>query len=228
MDESLGPPRKRRRPALSCVECRRRKIKCDRDYPCEHCKRNGSNCTFTDAVPSMGDHALNGGPGFPTFLMTSHSSPTRQDDRASVPHGLPTPSSSHDVATIETEGVHSAVASIRNAPSSDVDAAEETIQSLKATIRLLEQTPPSSRVRDPVIEGEHLSPDLPPPVNGLRPLRANILKTRLLGPTHWISTFGQVRLRWSLKAVKADSYSFEPSANWREMSIRVRMNQNFR
>jgi hypothetical protein len=31
---SDAPTRKRRRPALSCVECRRRKIKCDRRMPC--------------------------------------------------------------------------------------------------------------------------------------------------------------------------------------------------
>lgn len=31
------PPKKRRRPALSCIECRRRKIKCDRNMPCNHC-----------------------------------------------------------------------------------------------------------------------------------------------------------------------------------------------
>lgn len=213
MDENSGPPRKRRRPALSCVECRRRKIKCDRNHPCEHCKRNGSNCTFSDAGPSVGEQDVDSGARLPNFSMSNYSSPSRQDDAASLMHGLPTPSSSHDMGTIETEGIHSAVSSVRNAPSSDVDAAGQTIQSLKARIRLLEQTPPSSRLKYPVFEGGHLSPDLPPPVKGLRPLRANILKTRLLGPTHWISTFGQVQLRWSHDAVKADSYSFGPFAH---------------
>lgn len=194
MDEIPGPSRKRRRPALSCVECRRRKIKCDRDYPCEHCKRNGSRCTFGDSVPPVGEHAVDGGATMPKYPST-YSSPSRQDDAASVPYGLPTPASSHDVTTTERGGTNFAAVAVRNAPSSDVGAAEETIQSLKARIRLLEQTPPSSRVRYPGIEGDHLSPDLPPPVKGLRPLRANIMKTRLMGPTHWISTFGQVRTR---------------------------------
>ncbi|KAI1762435.1 hypothetical protein GGR53DRAFT_418680 [Hypoxylon sp. FL1150] len=41
-----SPPRKRRRPALSCLECRRRKIKCDRNEPCAHCVASRSQCTF--------------------------------------------------------------------------------------------------------------------------------------------------------------------------------------
>jgi Fungal Zn(2)-Cys(6) binuclear cluster domain len=41
------PLRKRRRPALSCVECRRRKIKCDRNEPCNYCKRSPSiTCVY--------------------------------------------------------------------------------------------------------------------------------------------------------------------------------------
>lgn len=37
---------RRRRPALSCVECRRRKIKCDRTKPCAHCVAAASQCTY--------------------------------------------------------------------------------------------------------------------------------------------------------------------------------------
>ena len=39
-------PRRRRRAALSCVECRRRKIKCDRQDPCSHCVASQVQCTF--------------------------------------------------------------------------------------------------------------------------------------------------------------------------------------
>lgn len=40
--------RKRRRPALACDRCRRRKIKCDRKLPCSHCVRTGfgPSCTY--------------------------------------------------------------------------------------------------------------------------------------------------------------------------------------
>ncbi|KAG4438822.1 hypothetical protein IFR05_005713 [Cadophora sp. M221] len=38
--------RRRRRPALSCLECRRRKIKCDRNEPCTNCISTRSQCSF--------------------------------------------------------------------------------------------------------------------------------------------------------------------------------------
>lgn len=39
-------PRRRRRPALSCLECRRRKIKCDRNEPCTNCVTAKTQCIF--------------------------------------------------------------------------------------------------------------------------------------------------------------------------------------
>ncbi|KAK7229700.1 hypothetical protein V2G26_001870 [Clonostachys chloroleuca] len=44
------PPRRRRRPALSCLECRRRKIKCDQKSPCTHCSRHKTLCAYRDDV----------------------------------------------------------------------------------------------------------------------------------------------------------------------------------
>ncbi|KAL4734224.1 hypothetical protein BDV11DRAFT_174959 [Aspergillus similis] len=47
--ETLGgqPLRKKRRPALACQECRRRKIRCDRQTPCgQCCKANVSSCSY--------------------------------------------------------------------------------------------------------------------------------------------------------------------------------------
>ena len=48
------PPRKRRRPALSCIECRRRKIKCDRNMPCNHCTQSkNAACSYKDLHPPV-------------------------------------------------------------------------------------------------------------------------------------------------------------------------------
>lgn len=48
------PRRKRRRPALSCNECRRRKVKCDQKVPCTPCARSKTAvCVYDpDATPS--------------------------------------------------------------------------------------------------------------------------------------------------------------------------------
>lgn len=40
------PQQRRRRPALSCSECRRRKIRCDHTNPCGHCVRHKTQCTY--------------------------------------------------------------------------------------------------------------------------------------------------------------------------------------
>lgn len=44
MASSSQPARKRRRPAYSCTECRRRKVRCDRTQPCKQCTAH--NVTF--------------------------------------------------------------------------------------------------------------------------------------------------------------------------------------
>ncbi|KAB8345906.1 hypothetical protein FH972_022961 [Carpinus fangiana] len=42
-----APTRKRRRPAVVCTECRRRKIACDRNAPCGQCVLVNSTCTYS-------------------------------------------------------------------------------------------------------------------------------------------------------------------------------------
>ena len=55
MSESCGShsARKRRRPALSCVECRRRKVKCDRNIPCNHCRQSKTSACIYKEPPSV-------------------------------------------------------------------------------------------------------------------------------------------------------------------------------
>ncbi|KAK3323370.1 fungal-specific transcription factor domain-containing protein [Cercophora scortea] len=46
----LSEPRRRNRPALSCIQCRTRKIRCDRNEPCASCvKSKIVNCTYEEA-----------------------------------------------------------------------------------------------------------------------------------------------------------------------------------
>ncbi|KAF1948366.1 hypothetical protein CC80DRAFT_317587 [Byssothecium circinans] len=43
--------RRRRRPAVSCVLCRRRKIRCNREAPCSNCVKSKSACAY-DSLPT--------------------------------------------------------------------------------------------------------------------------------------------------------------------------------
>jgi hypothetical protein len=41
-EDGRPPPRKRQRVRLSCLECRRRKLSCDREFPCSRCLQSGT------------------------------------------------------------------------------------------------------------------------------------------------------------------------------------------
>ena len=48
-----APKRRRRRPALSCEQCRRRKMKCDRGDPCIQCvQARNRECTYSNSSPA--------------------------------------------------------------------------------------------------------------------------------------------------------------------------------
>ncbi|KAF7184681.1 hypothetical protein CNMCM7691_006043 [Aspergillus felis] len=54
------PQRRRRRPALSCRECRRRKIKCDHNNPCAHCLRHKTRCIYKPYTEALDDTPITG------------------------------------------------------------------------------------------------------------------------------------------------------------------------
>ena len=60
MMSSSGLARKRRRPAYSCIECRRRKVRCDRAVPCGQCtaQKVADLCAYNSnrraALPTYG------------------------------------------------------------------------------------------------------------------------------------------------------------------------------
>jgi Fungal Zn(2)-Cys(6) binuclear cluster domain len=88
-DLTVEPPRRRRRPALSCVPCRRRKIKCDRTIPCNHCMQSkNAVCSYKDAHPVV----FKGTPGLkgpPTRLPHSDTQATPFLKANSYPRSLP-------------------------------------------------------------------------------------------------------------------------------------------
>ncbi|KAF2114254.1 hypothetical protein BDV96DRAFT_577850 [Lophiotrema nucula] len=48
----IGPERRRRRPAVSCSLCRRRKIRCSRENPCSNCVKSGNeDCDYESIGP---------------------------------------------------------------------------------------------------------------------------------------------------------------------------------
>ncbi|KAI1799206.1 hypothetical protein F4811DRAFT_545069 [Daldinia bambusicola] len=62
-EHQQGPARKRQRVRLSCLECRRRKLSCSRELPCDRCIKSGTpeRCTYESrpgvTAASVGDKA---------------------------------------------------------------------------------------------------------------------------------------------------------------------------
>lgn len=64
MQGSTRPTRRRRRPAHSCIECRRRKVRCDRKEPCGQCvAHKAPSCAYADNRRPVSDRAASVTPG---------------------------------------------------------------------------------------------------------------------------------------------------------------------
>ena len=75
------PVQKRRRPAHSCIECRRRKVRCDRNKPCGQCVAHKvPSCAYTDNRRIGSDRATAVTPGS-----------GQQEDAAPLPGDRPGP-----------------------------------------------------------------------------------------------------------------------------------------
>ncbi|PKY01702.1 C6 zinc finger domain protein [Aspergillus campestris IBT 28561] len=85
-----GGPRKRRRPAQSCEQCRHRKVRCDRNIPCGPCTRARSSphCSYRDRSPSLSSSAI----GIIATPDTPHRQPlvTGAFERRASSHMTPT------------------------------------------------------------------------------------------------------------------------------------------
>ena len=51
--EKPAPKSKRARPTISCLECRRKKLKCDRVQPCQQCTKSGKEALCAFANPPV-------------------------------------------------------------------------------------------------------------------------------------------------------------------------------
>lgn len=61
IEKALSEDRKRKRNVLSCLDCRRRKLKCDRAFPvCGRCQRGGNAASCTYQSPVNGDERGSG------------------------------------------------------------------------------------------------------------------------------------------------------------------------
>ncbi|PMD46101.1 hypothetical protein L207DRAFT_628704 [Hyaloscypha variabilis F] len=210
MSEIMVPPRKRRRPALSCVECRRRKIKCDRRMPCSHCMQLKSTiCTFPEThadVPNRRNVPK------PSANSLSVNRPLQGAQFFGTSSPLPNLPSLAILPRLG-DGPHSEEGSWGPTPagSSHTSPSEPNVQNLVDRSKDLEQTTPSpvspDKKKDQVMsvlgaefssfgdvmlqvgssnptrsfEPAHLCPN--------QDLKSDPHRTQFFGQSHWMNTF---------------------------------------
>lgn len=124
--EQSRTPRRRRRAARSCLMCRQRKIKCDRNNPCAACTAGRHTCVFkvfNDPVP-MG--------------VKLRRSPTPESEDRSTPS--PTPEHIHlpTPQTLEVSGVAGTFQPANNQEPTSADAPELNLQNIQNRVQRLE------------------------------------------------------------------------------------------
>ncbi|KAI9645554.1 hypothetical protein NHQ30_006296 [Ciborinia camelliae] len=192
-------PRKRRRPALSCIQCRRRKIKCDRNMPCGQCiSSKTSACQYSsDPAPQSKRPRVNGNGQYPATPSTvGHDSPQSTTNPSpgfgaggvteSVTNRIPLVSTNFwaDRTPVVEEGPVPVQGQAIVAPQKTPDP---SVQALLDRVHKLEQIISDSETLNdgPTIISSSY-------VKGPS-LRGSLSKTRFFGQSHWMNSFEQFK-----------------------------------
>lgn len=183
-EEPQSNPRKRRRPALSCEQCRRRKVRCDREVPCGPC---------TKAHPSLECLYVHEGKAVADARRESsravEESYTRLDEsRASPNNG--------------------------SAESARIAQLERNIQALQGRVKDLEgcledrnerRSGPGNGING---HGRHESSDIGQPQTFISPLGSRLKndngRVKVFGTTHWAIVFQQVSIHFIMYGILTD------------------------
>lgn len=188
-------PRRRRRPPRSCVECRRRKVKCDRKDPCDHCNASKRTCVYSvEVLPVTG-------PSSATSQQALEVSPLEEfevvpDRNSQVSAGSESAPSSAPVGQSGVDAVDRTPFSTRSSNSA-LDKERvfyELNHRLESLEKLLSGHVASQAVGkgggSRLFGGGSQNKDSSQPLS-LTQLSLN--KSRLFGRSHWTSTAHEVR-----------------------------------
>lgn len=169
---------------LSCTQCRKRKLRCDRNHPCSNCARSRSaTCTYPypGGLRRVTNIAKAPASGLLASTESSHSTLTQTDTRAATPEtenqrpNLEDP----DSAGSSRRWHYTELGSIL------VDESHKDSPSLNAaTISTLVTTQPSRTVT--ADSASHSSPITATLCNLSHPIRGVMVKTRFMSPNHWL------------------------------------------
>ncbi|OTB04516.1 hypothetical protein M426DRAFT_151853 [Hypoxylon sp. CI-4A] len=172
------PERRRRRPPVSCVLCRRRKIRCDRENPCSNCvKSRSGNCVYDSHSPAP----LQLGRG------------ARRESH----YPTPTSSSTGAAAAIPSQTSSSSPRADSSASSQEIELLRDKIRQLEGQLAKAKQTPRSPDTSSKSIETitSHLSGTFHIHHDDQQSGQHRVVsrsvthKTRVFGQSHWVTGF---------------------------------------
>lgn len=198
--------RKRRRPAVVCNECRRRKIACDRHTPCGQCVQHKSACTYSTHSHSPSDERRTGRRTWPGPAPPPHSN---SNSDTSVPSAPLSAASNLEISAIlqPSVGIHGNAA-LRPAyavGSRDVNAIRVAPAGLQQSVTgptvngiNLQNLNVRSNVNGPDRSADTSAEaaSSPPAVvaHARHRLNGRVDKARLFGQSHWMNSLLQVRI----------------------------------
>ncbi|KUJ08681.1 uncharacterized protein LY89DRAFT_741533 [Mollisia scopiformis] len=195
-------PRKRRRPALSCNECRRRKVKCDQKVPCTPCtKSKTAFCKYDPDATPKGREAHHTAP---TNHTTSNLLPREMIDTASARNvnGIATTHIAPNTLYPNTDSQRTGTTSTQQAFNQNLEKGQ-SVQELNDRIQQLETMVTS--LINPEQEKSSAENDV-----GIFPkLKGSTQKTRLFTTSHWMNTKKEFDQILALKKVAKQSHSSE-------------------
>ncbi|XHG06286.1 hypothetical protein AWENTII_009491 [Aspergillus wentii] len=194
------PKSRRRRPPVSCTLCRKRKIKCNREYPCSNCLRSKKNrCVYESLSPPPRQRLRHGQTTAPDRAREPEERQTLSLDQGS------TVSSDTTAQTLQS-GQLVASSTAPSTPGSQSSARE--VESLRFRIKQLEEQL-SKATRRPVTSTDassdtnittiksylagtfHVHHQRPAAGQDATIPRTIMHKTRLFGQSHWMNGTAQ-------------------------------------
>ncbi|KAH8708516.1 hypothetical protein GQ44DRAFT_662351, partial [Phaeosphaeriaceae sp. PMI808] len=187
-----GPVKQRRRPAFSCVECRSRKVRCDRRKPCGACTRRRSmTCTYRPQRPGIRESS----PAAVSGSGNSNGSGHRNSARSSPLHSTPTDEFDHIVSRNIAPGAPGENDRTKvgpppaNQPSLSLSThpgpgSSALIKQLLGRIHKLES-------KEVARSGSSESTN-PPILEGSTTEAGQFLKSKFYGQSHWVNSLDPV------------------------------------
>lgn len=197
VDQITRVIRRRRRPARSCIECRRRKIKCNRQMPCNHCTATRKHCVFSNVSTSRLIDTSSSQPNEP--LIT----PPQADQVPAKPCGNVAPILENMRQDLPLE-VNESSNNISHVSPVHGDRINELERRLGKLENLLSCREPKDGVGIPgapsLAESGYASN---PVLQGAKPI---LNKSRLFGRTHWTNDVPEVSVYTCIMAKPLKKY----------------------